>query len=98
MDAVSTMDRTRLRRVSSPQNALLKEMRRAFHQGELTPDGYAAIESVRVVDEAIRAGLRFRAVVFRESAGGVIERMLPQISSHAEAIVVPDKVFEGVVA
>jgi TrmH family RNA methyltransferase len=98
MKPVSTVDRGRLRRVSSAQNALLKEMRRAFHQGELTLDGHAAIESVRVVDEAIRAGLRFRAVVFRESAGGVIERMLPQISSHAEAMVVPDKVFEGLVA
>jgi TrmH family RNA methyltransferase len=98
MFAVSTVDKSRLRRVNSPQNGLLKEMRRAFHQGELTGDGHAAIESVRVVDEAIRAGLRFKAVVFRESAGGVIERMLPQISAHAEAIVVPDKVFEGVVA
>jgi len=91
----------RLRRVTSPQNALLRQMRRAFHQGTLTEDGYCAIESVRIIEEAIRSGLRFKAVIFSDSAShddGSAHRLLPQIGSHVETVVIPDAVFTTVVA
>ena len=45
-----------------------KSCARAFSRGELTPDGYCAIEGFRILEEAIRSGLRFRAVFFSESA------------------------------
>ena len=89
---------TRLRRVTSRQNALLKDLRRAFAQGELTADGYCAIESVRIVEEAIRSGLKLRAVLFSESAEARAGRLLPQIGSHVETVVVPDEVFASAVA
>jgi RNA methyltransferase, TrmH family len=41
--------------------------------------------------------LRFRAVLFRESAQGIAERLLPQIGAHVETVVVPDRVFDGAV-
>jgi TrmH family RNA methyltransferase len=88
----------RLRRVASRQNALVKELRRAFHQGEPTADGYVAIESVRTVEEAIRSGLRFRAVFFSASAQARAERLLPQISIHVETLLLPDDVFQSAVA
>ncbi|MGI9103592.1 MAG: TrmH family RNA methyltransferase [Terriglobales bacterium] len=88
----------RLRRISSRQNALVKELRRAFERGELTPEGDCAIESVRTLEEGIRSGLRFRAAFFRESALGRAERLLPQISSHADALLLPDEVFQSAVA
>ena len=88
----------RLRRVSSRQNALVKELRQAFQRGECTPEGYCAIESVRLIEEAIRSGLRFRAVFFSESGKGRSARLLPQISSHAETVILPDDVFQGAVA
>jgi TrmH family RNA methyltransferase len=89
---------TRLRRVTSRQNALLKELRRAFSRGELTPDGYCAIESVRIIEEAIRSGLKFKAVLFSESAEARASRLLPQIGSHVETVILPDEVFASVVA
>src|SRR3954464_1296571 len=90
-------DRDRVRRVSSRQNSLVKDLRRAFQNGELV-DGYCAIEGVRGIEEAIRSGLRFRAVVFSDSAESRIDRLLPQISSHAETITLPDDVFASAIA
>ncbi len=88
----------RLRRVSSRQNSLVKELRRAFHDGEPAADGSIAIESVRTIEEAIRSGLRFRAVFFAESAQPRAGRLLPQFSANVEILLLPDDVFQGVVA
>jgi len=87
----------RLRRVEGRHNTLVKEMRRAFSRAELTEDGACAIEGVRIVEEAIRSGLRFDAVFFRESAEGQAKRLLPQIGAHVETAVLPDKLFASVV-
>ena len=57
---------SRLRRVSSRQNALVKDLRKALSQGEPTAEGYLAVEGVRMIEEAIRSGLRFQAVFFSE--------------------------------
>jgi TrmH family RNA methyltransferase len=95
---MATSERHRLRRVTSRQNALVKELRRALHAGERTPAGECAIESVRLIEEAVRSGARFRAVFFRESDVGRADRLLPQISSQAEALLLPDEVFDAAVA
>lgn len=87
----------RLRRIEGRHNPLLKQLRQAFSHGELTEQADCAIEGVHIVEEAIRSGLRFRAVLFRESAQGVAERLLPQIGAHVETVVVPDRVFDGTV-
>jgi TrmH family RNA methyltransferase len=86
-----------LRVVGSPQNALVKDLRRAFQNAEPTEDGYCAIESVRMVEEAIRSGLRFRALFFSESGQVRAQRLLPQMSKHTEALLLPDKVFNSAV-
>jgi len=75
----------------------VKELRQAFARGERTDSGDCAVEGVRIVEEAIRSGLRFRAVFFRESAESLGERLLPQIGSHVETLLVPDKMFDGAV-
>jgi len=87
----------RLRRVEGRHNALVKEMRRAFSRAELTEAGDCAIEGVRILEEAIRSGLRFHAVFFSESAEGHAKRLLPQLGAHVETAVLPDKLFAGVV-
>ena len=92
-----TTARDRVRRISSRQNALVKDLRRAFSRGELV-DGYCAIEGVRVIEEAVRSGLRFRALFFADSAEPRIDKLLPQISSHAEILALPDDVFSSAVA
>src|SRR5215472_18055500 len=86
-----------MRSVSSPQNALVKDLRRAFTQAELTKDGLMAIEGLRIVEEAIRSGLRFHAVFFSESAATHAQRLLPQIGAHVETVLLPDRLFASVV-
>ena len=87
----------RLRAVSSPQNQQVKDLRRAFSKGELTDDGHAAIESVRILEEAIRSGLKFRTVFFSESGKARAGRLLPQLGSHVEILLLPDEVFASAV-
>jgi len=88
---------SRLRRIEGRHNALVKQLRLAFSRGELTPEGDCAIEGLRIVEEAIRSGLRFRAVFFRQSAAGLAERLLPQIGGHVETVLLPHKLFAAVV-
>jgi len=97
MDVQHEID-SRLRRVSSRQNALVKDLRRSFSQGEPTDQGAVAIEGLRIIEEAIRSGLRFEAVFFSESGGAHAARLLPQISSHTEALLLPDDVFSSAVS
>jgi RNA methyltransferase, TrmH family len=90
--------RQRLRRVASRQNPLVKELRRAFARSEGASGGDCAIESVRLVEEAIRSGLRFRAVFFRQSALSLADRLLPQIAAQVETVLLPNEVFDSAVA
>jgi TrmH family RNA methyltransferase len=87
----------RLRPIEGRHNALVKELRRAFAYSESTSDGYCAVEGLRIVEEAIRSGLRFRAVFFSESAQAKAQRLLPQIGSHVETVILPDKLFTSLV-
>ena len=87
----------RLRRVEGRHNALVKDLRRAFARGEPTSDGYCAIEGFRILEEAIRSGLRFRAVFFSESALGRAEKLLSQIGAQVETLLLPDKLFASAV-
>jgi len=88
----------RLRQVSSKENVLVKELRHSFTQAALTEDGYCAIEGVRLLEEALRSGLRLKAVFFSQSAQERANRLLPQISTHADTLLLPDAVFRSAVA
>jgi TrmH family RNA methyltransferase len=87
----------RLRRVESRQNALVKQLRSGFSTGELTDSGACAIEGVRIVEEAIRSGLRFEALFVAESAQSRAERLLPQIGAQVDTVLLPDSVFDSAV-
>lgn len=93
----SAASHERLRRIGGRHNALVKEIRRAFSRGELTESGDCAVEGLRVIEEAIRSGVRFQAVLFSESGEKLAGRLLPQIGSHVETLVLPDKLFTGMV-
>jgi TrmH family RNA methyltransferase len=87
----------RLRRVEGRHNAIVKELRQAFSRSELTPAGECAIEGFRIIEEAVRSGLKFRAVFFSESAEPRAARLLPQIGAHVETILLPDKLFASAI-
>jgi TrmH family RNA methyltransferase len=87
----------RLRRIEGRHNALVKELRQAFARPERTEDGSCAVEGLRLVEEAIRSGLRFRAVFFKESAQNMAERLLPQIGANVDTLLLPDSLFDSTV-
>jgi RNA methyltransferase, TrmH family len=87
----------RLRRIEGRHNPLVKRLREAFSRAELTETGDCAIEGLRILEEAIRSGLRFSAVFFRESAQDRAERLLPQIGAQVETLLLPDKLFDSLV-
>ena len=87
----------RLRRIDGRHNAMVKELRATFAHGEVTSEGYCAIEGMRILEEAIRSGLKFKAVFFRASAENRAERLLPQLAAHVETLLLPDKLFASAV-
>ena len=88
---------SRLRPIEGRHNALVKELRGAFADGDLTLDGYCAIEGVRIIEEAVRSGLKFRAIFFRNSSANVAGRLLPQMAASVETLLLPDKLFASCV-
>ena len=87
----------RLRRIEGRHNPLVKQLRQAFAHSELTDAGDCAIEGLRILEEAIRSGLRFSSVFFRESAQAAADRLLPQIGAQVETLLLPDKLFDSLV-
>jgi len=88
---------SRLRRIDSRQNARVKELRRAFAEATPNQQGEVAIEGMHLVEEAIRSGLKLATVFFSDSARERAHKLLPQLSSHTEALLLPDTVFAGAV-
>jgi RNA methyltransferase, TrmH family len=87
----------RLRRIEGRHNPIVKQLRQGFSRAELTDGGDCAIEGLRIVEEAIRSGLRFSAVFFRESSQDRAVRLLPQIGAQVEILLLPDNLFDSVV-
>jgi TrmH family RNA methyltransferase len=97
LEKTRNVETSRLRRIEGRHNSLVKELRQAFSRGELTDSGECAIEGFRVIEEAIRSGLRFRALFVSESGQARAARVLPQIGSHVETVLIPDKLFTSAV-
>ncbi len=92
-NTLGTQDR--LRRIEGRHNPLVKQLRQAFSRAELTEGGDCAIEGLRILEEAIRSGLRFSAVFFRESSLDRAERLLPQIGAQVDTLLLPDSLFDS---
>src|SRR3984957_5813555 len=88
---------SRLRRIDSRQNARVKELRRAFAEAAPNQQGEVAIEGMHLVEEAIRSGLRLATGFIRDSGRERAHKLLPQLSSHTEALLLPDAVFRSAV-
>lgn len=88
---------SRLRRIEGRHNAQIKELRRAFDGGELTANGMCAVEGMRIIEEAIRSGLRLQTVFFSSSAEARAHKLLPQIAANVDTVVLPDQLFQNTV-
>lgn len=87
---------TRLRPIASAQNALVKELRHAFTQGQAVA-GVCAVEGIRLIEEAIRSRLKIQTLFVRESAHAKAQRILGQLTKHAHALLLPDRMFDSAV-
>lgn len=87
----------RLRRVEGKHNALVKELRAAFAGSELTRNGECAVEGFRIIEEAVRSGLKIKAVFFGESAENRAAKLLSQLHAQVETLLLPDKLFASAV-
>jgi RNA methyltransferase, TrmH family len=87
----------RLRPVAGRHNQRLKELRLAFRRAELTAQGECAIESVKLLEEALRSGQHLESVFFSESARPLAEKLLSQIGARTETFVLPNALFNSIV-
>jgi RNA methyltransferase, TrmH family len=97
VSTLSSQTEQRIRRITSRQNATVKELRRGFSTNSPGEDGYCAIEGLKTIEEALRSGIRFRVVLFSETGLSKAERVLSQLRSNVEVLAVPNEVFRSVV-
>lgn len=83
------------RELSSARHPLLKQMRAALRQGELTPDGYCAIEGIHLVEEALRSPVEVAALVGARSSEAVLERFEAASKGRVGSYLVSDRVFRS---
>lgn len=85
--------------LTSRDNRWLKEFRLALKGGLPTESGFAGVEGVRLVEEALRSGCPIEAVLFSETGERHRERLAPLIDRTEIAIPIlrtTDRLFEGV--
>jgi RNA methyltransferase, TrmH family len=87
----------RLRSVTSRTNAIVKELRRLFHDASPDENGEIAVEGMHLVEEAIRSGLRISSVLFAESARDRTHKLLPQLPRQTQTLLLPNDVFSSAV-
>ncbi len=76
--------------ITSPANALLKDVRKAQEKGGVTPEGWLIAEGPHLVDEAVRSGLRIACAIISEGVE------LPGGVRAGRVVQVPERLFRGV--
>jgi TrmH family RNA methyltransferase len=61
--------------IRSTANPLLKEVRRSAARGGQTDTGECVLDTPHLLEEAVRAGLVVRAVLFEERQSGLVEKL-----------------------
>src|SRR5215470_10884533 len=87
----------RLRPLAGRHNPRVKELRQAFRRGELTEHGECAIDSVKLVEAALRSSQRLTSIFFSDSARPLAEKLLPQLNARTDTHILPNALFASVV-
>jgi TrmH family RNA methyltransferase len=85
-----------VRIVQSKNNANLKELRRAFTRPSREAHGLVAIEGPRLLDEAIRTGVRIDTVFLRFTGKGGVDYR-PGLGDEVDILLVPSDIFDSMV-
>ena len=83
--------------LTSVQNPLLRDIRRAVVKGSLTADGYCVAETFHLLEEALRSECRIQAVLTAASVRTAVERHVKGLK-RVRVIVVADDAFDAVSA
>lgn len=91
------MGQLKIRQIGSPTNSLLKVYRRALAKGT-TREGWLAVEGPFLVEEALAAApaVRTHSVLMAESGSAKFAGLIERLPAEAEAVQVPDRLFEQV--
>jgi TrmH family RNA methyltransferase len=91
------MTQAKIRQIASPTNSLLKVYRRALAKG-MTREGWLAVEGPFLVEEALAAApaVRTTSLLIAERSLAKFARLMEQLPAEAEAVQVPDRLFEQV--
>lgn len=81
--------------VTSPRNALLKDIRRAAQRGELTAEGYMVAESFHLLEEALRSDCEIGAVLAAASVKSAVEGHVRGLK-RLRVQVIEDRAFQAV--
>ncbi|MBI2956085.1 MAG: RNA methyltransferase [Acidobacteria bacterium] len=83
------------RKTLSRTSPLLQALRRALRRGELTAEGYCAVEGVHLVEEALGSGLELAALVASRSAEAALARLEGRGNGRVPSYLVSDRVFRS---
>ncbi len=83
--------------LTSLQNPLLKDVRRAIAKGGLTPDGCCVAETFHLLEEALRSECSIPTVIASESVRATVERRIGRLR-NIQLIRVPDSVYSEISA
>ncbi len=81
--------------ISSPQNPLLRALRRALREGEPGADGAFGVEGPHLVEEALRSPVEVTALVAARSAEARLAELESRANGRLRSYVVPDRVFNS---
>ena len=82
--------------ILSPQNPLLRALRRALRDGEPGADGAFGIEGPHLVEEALRSPVEVTALVAARSAEARLAEFEVRANGRLRSYVVPDRVFRSI--
>src|SRR5690242_21681041 len=81
--------------LTSPQNPLLKEVRRAVQRGTTTDAGFCVAESFHLMEEALRSDCEISTVFAAESVRTAVESHVRGLKK-IRVIVLPDDLFRSI--
>ncbi len=81
--------------LTSPQNPLLRALRRSLHEGELTAEGAFGVEGPHLVEEALRSPVDVTALFGARSAEARLAELEACANGRLRSYLVPDRVFRS---
>lgn len=91
------IDSTRAEVISSPQNPLLKDIRRAVQRGDLTEEGLVVAESFHLLEEALRSDADVTTVLVAKSVKSAVDSHIRGLK-RVRLMILTDAAFAAVSA